>query len=457
MGISTFFGLQTSLSGILSHQRALDVTGHNVANVGTTGFSRQEAVMGAKDTYNIPAGQKIDGGGAQLGSGVGITDYRRIRDSFLDVQYRAQNGVLGDAETMAKSLEGVDLALGEPGDTGISAQLGKLWTAWQNAAGDPKNVGARQALVEQAKTVAMAFGQLDQQMAQLQKNAQGELDSIMAPNGDIAQIAASLDQLGRSIRNATAMGQTPNDLLDQRDALIDKLSGYGNTTVVDLGDGGVKVMFGNTGTPLVDDHAADPAPHVNWPQTLTDPSGKIGALQDLASATGAIGSYRSELATIAQNLATSVNAIHVQGQYPVNFFNFDPALGAQGLSVAVTSATVQLGRTGSADPTVPAPAEANDLAREIAALRSGSIDQAYSGLVTRVGAEINQVNRTQANAQVLTDAVEDRRQSTSGVSLDEEMTNLMRFQRGYQASARTMNTFDDMIDTIINRMGRVGL
>jgi flagellar hook-associated protein 1 FlgK len=449
MPISTFFGLQTSLSGLLSHQRALDTTGHNVSNANTVGYSRQEAVMGAKSPLLVPAGAKLDGSGGQLGSGVGVTDYRRIRDQFLDVQYRAQNGVLGEAETMAKSLEGVDLAMGEPGSTGISSQLGKLWTAWQNAANDPDSTAARQALVEQAKTVADAFGQLDKQMATLQGNAQGELDTIMATNGDISQIANQLDSLGRAIRSSYTAGQSPNDLLDQRDALLDKLSGYGTTTVVDLGDGGVKVLFGNTGTPLVDDHAVSPAPHVVWPQTLTDPGGKIGALQNLASATGAIGSFRSELATVAQGLATQVNAIHQQGQSPINFFNFDPTKGAQGLSVAVTSGTVQLGRTGAA--------EDNDLAREIASLRDGVVDDSYNALVTRVGAEINQVNRTQANAEVLTSAVEDRRQSTSGVSLDEEMTNLMRFQRGYQASARTMSTLDEMLDTLINRTGRVGL
>jgi flagellar hook-associated protein 1 FlgK len=397
----------------------------------------------------VPAGAKLDGSGGQLGAGVGVVDYRRIRDAFLDVQFRAQNGVLGEASTMARSLEGVDLALGEPGDTGIANQLSEMWKAWQNASLDPNSTAARQALVEKAKTVANAFGELDRQLATLQGNAQGELDTIMAANGDISQIAKQLDSLGRAIRSAYTAGQAPNDLLDQRDALIDKLSGFGNTTVVDLGDGGVRVLFGNTGTPLVDDHAVDPAPHVVWPQTLTDPGGKIGALQNLASPTGSIGSYRTELGTVAQTLANQVNAIHQQGQSPINFFNFDPTLGAQGLTVAVTSSTVQLGRTGAA--------EDNDLAREIAALRDGVVDDSYNALVTRVGAEINQVNRTQANAEVLTSAVEDRRQSTSGVSLDEEMTNLIRFQRGYQASARTMSTLDEMLDTLINRTGRVGL
>jgi flagellar hook-associated protein 1 FlgK len=457
MAVSTFFGLQTSLSGILAHQRSLDVTGHNVANASTTGYSRQEAVLGAADAMFIPAGARLDGSGAQLGAGVGVSDYRRIRDGFLDVQYRAQATVLGEADAKARSLEGVDLALAEPGDTGLANQLGKLWTAWQNVANDPSSTAARQSLIEQAKTVASAFGQLDNQLTTMQGQAQAELDALTSSNGAVAQIATSLASVGEAIRNAYASGEKPNDLLDQRDTLLDQLSSLGSTTVVDLGDGGVKVLFGNTGTPLVDDHAVAPAPHAVWPQTLTDPGGRLGALQDLAKPGGLIDSYRAELSDVAEGLATSVNAIHKQGQLPIDFFVFDPTKGAAGLTVGVTTATLQLGRTGSSDPTVPAPAEANDLARQIAALRGGAVDDSYNAFVTRVGAEINQVARTQANATVLTNAVEDRRQSSSGVSLDEEMTNLIRFQRGYQASARTMSTLDEMLDTLINRTGRVGL
>ena len=100
---------------------------------------------------------------------------------------------------------------------------------------------------------------------------------------------------------------------------------------------------------------------------------------------------------------------------------------------------------------------ANDLALRMTTLRGGAADQAYGAFVARVGAEVSQANRQQANAQALTDAVDDRRQSVAGVSLDEEMTNLIRFQRAYQASSRAMSTMDEMLDVLINRTGRVGL
>ena len=104
-----------------------------------------------------------------------------------------------------------------------------------------------------------------------------------------------------------------------------------------------------------------------------------------------------------------------------------------------------------------AAAGANETALQIAALRGGAADNAYRGFVSRVGIEVREAGRQEANAQALHDAVDDRRQSIAGVALDEEMTNLVRFQRAYQASSRAMSTLDEMLDVLINRTGRVGL
>lgn len=461
MPISTFFGMQTSLRGLLAHQRALDVTGHNVANASTPGYSRQEAVMGASIPMWVPAGIKQDGTGAQIGSGVDVLDYRRIRDGFLDVQYRAQASVLGDASTKSRALEGVELSLAEPGDNGLSVQLGKLWSAWSSVANDPSSVPARQALVDQAKTVAAAFGDLDRQLGTIAQQARDEYASLTAYNpaagtyGDVASIATELAQVGEAIRSATTANQQPNDLLDKRDGLLDRLAKLGSVSVIETGGGGIRVLFGNTGVPLVDDtltnNPATPGDErVTWPQTLTAPGGKLGGLLTMsAEPGGTIAGYRTELAATAQALATSVNDLHRQGPGALDFFAYDPAQGASGLTVIRTPGTVTPGRLGAAG--------ANDLALEIAALRGGVADGRYTGLVARIGSEVRQVVRQEANSEVLVRAVQDRKDSVAGVALDEEMTNLVRFQRGYQAAARTLSTMDELLDTLINRTGRVGL
>src|SRR5262249_42962181 len=100
----------------------------------------------------------------------------------------------------------------------------------------------------------------------------------------------------------------------------------------------------------------------------------------------------------------------------------------------------------------------NDIALAVSQLRgSGPIDGAYKAFVTKVGADVNEAQRQQSNSQILTDAVANNRESVSGVSMDEEMSNLVKFQRAYQASSRAMSTMDDMLDVLINRTGRVGL
>ena len=162
-----------------------------------------------------------------------------------------------------------------------------------------------------------------------------------------------------------------------------------------------------------------------------------------------IDSYRADLNAVVKNLADSVNNLHNPGGIGTNFFNYTAGAEGGSLSVNVTTATVKTSTSGAAG--------ANDVALAITALRGGNPDKLYTGFVTRIGSDLQNAQRGEANATVLLNSIEDRRQSTSGVSMDEEMTNIMRFQRAYQASARTLSTMDEMLDTLINRTGIVGL
>src|ERR1700750_552173 len=105
MPVSSFYGMQTSLRGLLAQQRLLDTTGHNIANASTAGYSRQEAVLQASPALEITAGGTAGGAGAHLGSGVDVQQYRRIRDGFIDLQYRAQNTSLQDWSARSAALD----------------------------------------------------------------------------------------------------------------------------------------------------------------------------------------------------------------------------------------------------------------------------------------------------------------------------------------------------------------
>jgi flagellar hook-associated protein 1 FlgK len=462
MSIGSFLGIETARRGLVAQQRALDTTGHNIANVSTPGYSRQGVALAAGRPLSI-AGGGPQGGGMQIGTGVDVVNYQRVRDTFLDLQFRAQAMRLGDASARTRSLDQVELALAEPGDDGIGAQLGRFWSGWSDLANAPEAGAARQSVLDRAGTLAASINALDAHLSGVQAGARTELDVLVADTGDVRAYATELAGLNDSIAAAAARGAQANDLMDRRDTVLDKLSALAQVRVEDVPGrpGALTVFFADVdpaATPLVDGATPADAGAVRaWPLTLpASPGGQLGGLAALAdTSSGPVAQYRAELAAVAQTLMTAVNrAYTADGTVAGNFFSAAAGNEAATLAVdpAVTAGNLRAG-TG---------AGSNTTALRMAQLRGrpapeNGADDAYAALVTRIGSEVRAARREEVHAQVLSDAVEDRRQSTSSVSLDEEMTDMIRFQRGYQASARVMSTMDDLLDTLINRTGRVGL
>jgi flagellar hook-associated protein 1 FlgK len=350
---------------------------------------------------------------------------------------------VGDQQTRSTQLDQVELVLAEPSDNGIADQLTKFWNGWADLSNSPDDVAARQALIDQAKNLAGAFKTVNDQLTTVKSQATAEYTALTGPGGDVPAIANEIAQLNAAIKAFTANGDAPNDLMDRRDMLLDKLSNLAQVSVTDLGGGTIRVDLGDAAAPLVNDST------VTWPQTLTAPGGKLGALIDIAKTGGVIDSYRTDLNKVVKTIADTVNALHNPGGTGTNFFNYTAGAEAGSLTVNATTATVKTSTSGAAG--------ANDVALAISGLRGGTGDKLYTSFVTRIGGDLKNAQRGEANANVLLSSIQDRRQSTSGVSMDEEMTNIVRFQRGYQASARTMSTMDQMLDTLINRTGVVGL
>jgi flagellar hook-associated protein 1 FlgK len=439
--IPAFTGLETALRGLTAAQAAIDTTSHNIANANTPGYSRQEAVLTASPPLTIPAMSTVTGGGAQLGSGVDVTSINRIRDQFLDIQYRAQNSNTGNSSTTSTILQQVQTALAEPSSNGLSTQLGKLWQAWSDLANAPTSTAARQAVVDAGTTVAGTLNAIDQQLATVQQQTAQQYATLTAsPSGTVHTAANQIAALNAQISQAQQAGQSPNDLLDQRDKLIDTLSGLANVSVNTQANGMVQVKFGNATNPLVNGTT------VNWPQTLTPassttpgPGGQLGALLSLSDTTsGQIQSYRNSLSNVATQLAGQVNAL----QPASPFFSVGTPNAAGTIKVVATPSSVQSTATGNAG--------ANELALALAGLNGQGADQSYSGFVSQVGSDVQSIQSTHKTGQSLLSAIDGQRQSTSGVSLDEEMTHLITFQRAYQASARVMSVMDSVIGSLLS-------
>jgi flagellar hook-associated protein 1 FlgK len=450
MSISTFSGIQTSLRGLLAQQRSLDVTSHNIANASTVGYTRQEATLTASTPLTVTTSGGASAGA--LGTGVDVQSYRRVRDQFLDLQYRGQNMGLGEQTARSDALSQVELSFAEPSDNGIANALGKFWSAWGDVTNGPESAPARQALVDNARSLSQQINDLQSSLAGARQRAADEYTQLAGAGGEVNRISSDLASTLNAIRDSEMTGAQPNDLYDRRDVLLDQLSSMGQVSVTQSPAGSMDVSLGGVTIVDADDTTGvATVPAGSFPPPFTSsPGGRLGALLDLQSSTGPIASYQTDLAAMAQSLADSVNGIYSASG--TSFFTY--GTGANGvpelkLNEPAISATTLVGGIGGASD--------NGLALQIARLRGGDADKRYSQLVTRMGNDVAGAQRAQATAQILTDNLSDRRESVSGVSLDEEMTNIIRFQRAYQASARAMSTTDEMLDTLINRAGRVGL
>ena len=446
MGLSTFLGIETALRGLLAQQRSLDTTSHNVSNANTVGYTRQVVDLQATDPIN-------DVPGGQLGTGVNVLAYQRARDEFLDVQLRAQTMLQGSYGARQDGLEQVELTLNEPSDNGISSLLSKFWSSWQDVSNSPESLTIRQTLLQSGGELASGLQSLRLQLTRINQQTQTNIGMTI---DDLNATVAAVATLDQKIMNDVVSGQDPsNDLLDRRDVLLDKLGSMVNLTATKQANGSMTLQVGaftllqnasQTTVNAVSDFGAN----------LT--SGKLAGLVSFDATVAGAGGYIERLDTIASSLISAVNAAQTSG------YTLSGAVATEPFFTGADASNIAINPNLVADPTlVAASSQANqpgngENALAIAALRgSASIDGAYSALVTGIGSDSQDTTRSAANAKVLVEALQNRRDSISGVSIDEEMTSLIRFQRGYQASARALSTMDEMLDVLINRTGKVGL
>lgn len=219
---STFMGLETARRGLTTQQSALYTTGHNISNANTIGYSRQrvnmEATLGYPGTgLNAP---KIAG---HLGTGVQAQSVQRIRDQFIDRQYRQESTKLGYWETRANAIIQIEDIVTEPSDYGLNSALDQFWNSLQDLSGSPENAATRKVVVQRALHVADSFNYTHKQLSDIQANLGNE---IKVSTDDINSILKQIASLNEQIQAVEPNGYLPNDLYDARDVLVDELSQY---------------------------------------------------------------------------------------------------------------------------------------------------------------------------------------------------------------------------------------
>lgn len=466
---SAWFGLNTAVSALNAAQIALDTAAHNTANASTPGYSRQRVRLVASAPFSYPMFNR-NGLPGQIGTGVSVASIERARDSFLDVQIRGQSELSGYWDTRRDELSKVESVFPEPSGSGLGSVLSKFWSAWQDVAADPTSTAARAALTEQAATLATHFSR---DASQLRTQAQGINAEVAGGVNEINDIARQLGSLNDQIQRVVVSGDNANDLADQRDLLLERLSGLVPITVEPQSDGSTTVLI--AGTDLVNhglarpitaavNGAGDITPQWSDGSAVSLGTAKLGALVEMRDTT--LAGYRTQLNTLAKGIADAVNTVHqsgvdANGNAGLAFFTY--TAGSEASSLAVNTLIAGDPRLVAAAAAANQPGDGG-IAGQIADLRSALLfgagtqtaSDSYAGFVSGVGSNSRQADEMASNQALVVDHLQTRRESISGVSLDEEATDMIRFQHAYQAAARVITAVDEMLDQLINRTGLVG-
>ena len=530
-------------SALTSMQRAIATTGHNIANVNTEGYSRQEVVLGTRSPEKV--------GQVEIGTGVEVSNIRRAHDSFLMRDVQTRSGSNGYFQLYAKTAQNVDSLLADP-STGIAPAMNKFFAAMEAVAANPSSSPERQVLLSEAEMLTQRFNYVDTRLSEFA----AELNTRMANmTDDINALASDIAQLNASIVSLNSARGVPNDLLDQRDQAITDLSKLIGVQTAKQDDGAINVSIGK-GQRLVIGNSAEQLRMVlpaagDGPSRLflSVPSGaesevtskltggELGGVLDAGAKL--INKARREVGLLALGMTETFNRQHSQGsdlngdQGEAFFQNLEAAvtgsrdnsglvavtanitqeqnLSGDGYSIRYEEAGIRLTNLSSGEtrlvdagvlelpgfninvpeqadgvvgdiffvePTLGAAssmslaltdpskiAAANEGSavgdnrnmlslielRDVKTLRAGtqSYTSLYGTTLSGIAVETRSAISNAETEQTLLRSAEDRLEGLRGVNLDEEATNLIRYQQAYQAAAQVISVANDIFDTLL--------
>ena len=473
---STFGSIETTLRGLRAQQLALDITGHNISNANTPGYSRQVADMTATDPYAVPTMNRLQIAG-QIGTGVTVTQIRRMREQFVDRRTQYENSTLGYWDARQRKFTHLEVTLAEPADletgSSIGYHLNEFWSALQQLANANRanNIAVREVVREKAHNLCDVIRSTYRQLVSLQRDLSAE---IAVKIGRINSLAEEIAGLNAEIAKITGVGDNPNDLLDQREVLVHELSTLTAISVqsdelnrYSISIGGMLLVAGDT--PYHLEAMSDGS--VVWAHNgvgATFTNGEIKGLLEMRDVE--IQYYIDSLNELATTLIVEFNQTHgegydLDGNTGLNFFAGTDASDIT-LDDVIRAAD---GLRRIAATYLPSPASWNGevgngenalrlarLIKEEPLLHGDTLSDFYDSLIAKLGVDAEKANVTYANQHTLVGHLKNMQESVAGVSLDEEMANLIKFQNAYNAAARMMTAIDEVLDRLINGTGIVG-
>jgi len=483
------FVLNIAKGALMAQQKGINVTGHNIANVNTPGFTRQRVIL---ESNAVATTTRL-----KMGLGVKADTVIQYFDQFTTKNIQQKTSALSEYESKKSILDYLQSVFNETSENGLNKTFEEFWNAWQDLANNPVGVPERTALLQKTSHLCERFHQINEDLLRTKNEMNTNLDvSIDELNIFTRQIAS----LNERIVAAEASGTTANDLRDQRNNLIEKVSGLIDAAYLEEQNGAIMVMT-SSGIALVNGNQSwdleRTGQEIYWNDVPTDISeklsgGKIGAWMDLRDEI--IPQYMANLDELAGSLIYSVNDLHFQGNaldgstgyllFAPNpgttdpgdeddYVTHTPALefaGAARYIALSTDVERQPGRIAAG--TAPGEPGNNENALAIQALQdatllirkwtyqrgtdplsqdqSGTLDEFYTILAGEIGMLVEEMGRSQSFQQTMINQLNEIRDSISGVSLDEEMINLIKYQHAFTAASKLVNASDQMLQDLLS-------
>jgi flagellar hook-associated protein 1 FlgK len=443
---------------LATQQKAIDVTGNNIANVNTPGYSRQRLNMESTDPVRYGTGQMSRGVRANR-------QVDRMYDQFLGAQINNETQSLGRWDARKNSLEKVEMVFDETSGNGLNQAMGAFWNAWQDLANQPSGHVERVELLNKSQTMTGMFNamasDLEQTRNDMDTNIKGTVDEINLLSEEIADLNAK-------IQKAEVGGHSANEFRDQRDFVLKELSGFIDINAFEDNHGHMTVLTGG-GHPLVEGVSSYEltteisAGHYNveWIDSdgnQTDITANIsgGKLKGwIETRDVAVPDYLNRMDSLASSIMTEVNTLHQAGFDLNNNSGGDFFSGSSALNMAVDSALLadtDLIAAGSlsGDPGDNGNVMAIAELQNSILIGSSTFDDYYNSIVSNVGSNVKNASINYNHQSAVAEQLDNYRETVSGVSIDEEMVNLVKFQHAYDAAAKLISTVDELLATLMN-------
>ena len=441
--MATWTGISTALSSLQAQRVAMDIAGQNIANVNTPGYTRQRVQLSS-------------------GLGVDVSAIQRLQSGVLGDRARTEGARLGDLTVTSTVLNEIEQIFPEPSASGLAAKLDSFWSGFADVSRDPNNAAARIQVVEQANVVTFWLNDAAQRLTDMSTDYKQNLANLVTSANSYAQEIADLNiAISQSVQGSS----DTNSLLDQRSYAATQLSNaVGGTFTVDdanimrvsLG-GNTFVGSSNYAALQVDTTAGTTT--VQWASndsTAAITSGTANGYLDTINTV--IPAWTASLDTVAAALASKVNTAQAAG--------YDRAgVAGAAMFTGTTAATIAVVFSDGADiaastiaPTGGVASLNGSNADTMSALGtvSGGPDGLYQSLVVSLGYSTQAANQSAQTQDSFNSSISSQIDSESGVNIDEEMANLLTYQRAYEAAARVLTAIDEALATLINRTGLVG-